>query len=395
MVKEQQSNSDSEPILIINDNSKPILLLRIWHSFNPEKLQNIDGKGTDLMPLPNNQKEFITTVIPYNQSIELTAKLDYKDKLLAVSVENPTVFIYSNSNSLSNKQKEMYENLHEEAKQKGGLLFILSIDNLSRSAQEEILTQMEFYKNKSISTANFVDVERLIILKDLATVREAIQHKYNIGLNTKGVLYTDFDHDPRGDLQYIKSASKSKIRFPITTRSQPSEISNFQLDFYIEINSIFLAEESNLADIGLSDDTLQYTLLRLLKNEIENSLALLPDSLRNSEVEMAGVPYNTGLLLIIRVTIPERNYNEVKKKLHLIFEQYNLATFQICQDLTWAQDIPSLILEDFKKSQLAKEGHPVENSLTAEANPTSSLEVVSSRLVNPTLKTVKRMSPGL
>ena len=190
-----------------------VFLLRIWHAFHPEKLQNVDGiKGNDLSPLPN------------------TIDLPYKDILINDSKIAPEIFIYSGSN-LSQKQKKMYEDLHEEAKKEGGELYVFDIQGLfdakmgtdmadakdfftfycqtNRSsvklAKTSLLRTFKLWDNNDKKAIN-IDNHRFFILSGIKRIENKLKEKYQKDSGFEGLLYADFDKDVQ---PYLEDLAKN------------------------------------------------------------------------------------------------------------------------------------------------------------------------------------------
>lgn len=359
----------------INNSSKSILLLRIWHSFEPEKLQNIDGKGNDLMPLPNIQDDF-------------SRQLNYVDKLLEASTIEPTVFIYSGK--LSAQQKQMFEDLHEKATKKGGNLYVLCYEGYF---EEEINKQTSLLK-PDLPKSEFVDFQRLFILRNQELIFSTIKEKYNFQLEANGIFYSDFDNFFLEDLECIKSVSTEKIRVPISSyekeRKLGSETNNTfspiikalqdlvkdlkedcerlapdkrvslvgpfkEFCFKAEINSIFYPRYSTflsrfLNKTEVSDykyDPENYGGFRFF---LERALGEEIHALTSKEEEKNIIRHEG----YCEWKIPCTEAEVILKGEEIIasaLEGFKLPNYQGCKDRLWKEEVSTLILKDYGLTQ--------------------------------------------
>ena len=142
-----------------------IPVVKQWKVFErrAESLQNIhDVEGNDLLPLPN------------------TKRLPYLDILLEDSKITPRILIYSGK--LSERQKELFENLYEESEKR---VFPVNFGDLNLPVE------------KLVSTPYDMDDQRLTFLKHRDKLISHMEEKFNVSFKIDGIMYNDFDNVDR------------------------------------------------------------------------------------------------------------------------------------------------------------------------------------------------------
>ena len=141
---------------------------------------------------------------------EIPMPQEYVKRLIEESKNTPTVFVYFGfDNNLTQEQKHEFKKLHERAKQEKGNVYVIDGSYLDRQMQEyhyiflDLKEELEKCKamGRGKSTkrmfsginAKLIDMNRAVVLNNTNTLIAELKKEYQVGDDTKGFLYHDFD----------------------------------------------------------------------------------------------------------------------------------------------------------------------------------------------------------
>lgn len=360
-------------------------VLRIWHSFNAEKLQNIDGQGKDLLPLPNIKRLTMGDEI---------VNFPYIDILLRDSKITPQILVYSGK-TLSLQQEQLFEDLSKRAKNIGGQVFVVNYKNIegrltyskmlnfhkileeAQAVWSRLSSNVERVEENAYRYArgDFIDLQRLAILYDMDSVFDFIEKAYQVKFNSREILYADFDRQIQPIINLLENnqaqrACEDGILIPVKTypllindkiptpanRAEQIKALNSAWDLEIHLennfvyctksNSSFIKEVMEVASNESIDlKTIFQTMCGILLKPIKDILKLKKF---NSRLYPHSLNINLDLLKRRNTEVLDVVTNEISKIGLLMPLAQGLEG---TGDVSWGKDIPILILADHYKER--------------------------------------------
>ena len=315
--------------------SKKVVIFRMWHAFNPEMLQKVNGiQGNDLMPLPNTQT------------------YPYQDILLQASAKHPQILIYDGK-KLTKKQIQMFEDLHQKAKNNHGTLFSLDFNAIKKHlSYADLLSDIRYTEEVStdnFNKANYVDLLRLIILYNMDTVLKALKRKYHHTYDFKYMLYADFDRKIEDALEEICTSTCTSyrgIRVPMTVYMlKESDVKTFSAQ--IENNFILCTEAKTPVILQIMHDLKEKkrsnvfcSFCKALVRSIKEKYKQEPPTVQAKlSFDMQGVKFQ---LSYVNQPITQKEFMKLYRA--CLACGVILPKLEVFQDQTWNQDMNSVIL---------------------------------------------------
>lgn len=362
-------------------------VLRTWHSFNAEKLQNIDGKGNDLLPLPNIKNLIIEKEV---------VNLPYLDILLEESKIAPQILLYSGN--LSPMQKQLFEDLHKKAEVMGGKVFplnytevkdklsysnfldfdrMLKLSSVLSSKNFFVIDEVEFKKLAiSKAKADFIDLQRLVILYDMNNVFDFLEKKYSIKFSSQEILYADFDREIQAVVNHLSSNEVVKkatngvllpfeytphaLKFsgegwaenlPHSPSHRDEEISRVISQKYLGISL-----ENNFIYCNKNNSPLIREVIEKARNNLEvfnvMSCILLQPIKKFGEQKGINIQDEEGIKFLFK-NLSESEVADFYDKVVNEINKIGVLNFNLegTKDVSWQKDLNTLMIEEYNKSK--------------------------------------------